>query len=188
MTTPSGQRTQRRSPLRGSVGGGRPLASYWGIWLDDGTGTCARIRGKERQLAHISYPCSYDARFREVWDGVGLAQVLDGRRASAVAPFIERAVAELDGERNGDFWDPTAGNARHALVGLLDWSERCPDAVFRASVHLMLAGPRQRRAHAAGFGGEQGRPRRNNDQLRARRVRLARPLRPTQASRRSPAA
>jgi len=113
----------------------------WNVYLvgDEGVvevenftdgGTYA-IGGTDRAELNITY--NYGVRFREAWDGVGLKEALNDRRAGDVVVALDLAVAHLGIEPDDDYWEPTAGNAGRALARLSEWAHQHPDAVFEVS-------------------------------------------------------
>ena len=58
-------------------------------------------------------------------------RALYGATAQAIIPRLEAATAMLTGDRGPDYWAPTEGNARAALLDLLAIARAVPpDAVF----------------------------------------------------------
>ncbi len=56
---------------------------------------------------------------------------LHGKSGKDGAPRLEAAVRELGIDGDEDYWKPTRGNAGRALIQLLLWAEKHPDAIFR---------------------------------------------------------
>ena len=55
---------------------------------------------------------------------------LDGKSAVEVIPELERVISELGDEVDPDYWKPTDGNAKKALIQLLTMCRMRPDAVI----------------------------------------------------------
>ena len=55
---------------------------------------------------------------------------LDGKTALDVLPELERVISELGDEVDPDYWKPTDGNAKKALIQLLTMCKMRPDAVI----------------------------------------------------------
>jgi len=87
-------------------------------------GTCA---------AELNITYNYSSLFAEAWDGVGLSEALDGRRAGEIIHALEHAVAYLGTERDEDYWKATKGNAGYALSILLPWARQHPTALMKIS-------------------------------------------------------
>ncbi len=83
--------------------------------------------------AELNVTYNYGRCFREVWDGVGLQEALNGKRAEDVIGALEHAVRYLGTDQDGDYWSATAGNAGYALSILVNWARQHPTAVFQVS-------------------------------------------------------
>jgi len=55
---------------------------------------------------------------------------LDGVAGAQAIPVLENAISELNTDQADFYWEPTEGNARHALTILLKWAQGNPDARF----------------------------------------------------------
>lgn len=49
---------------------------------------------------------------------------LDGMKAEDAVPILERGIAELGDETDPDYWKPTEGNAKAALITVKSWCEQ----------------------------------------------------------------
>lgn len=109
-----------------------PVPCYPAVEVErhDEGGTYA-IGGINSAELNVTY--NYGRCFREAWDGVGLQEVLDGKRAEEVIEALEHAVKHLGTEQDGDYWKASAGNAGHALEILASWAHQHPDGRFRVS-------------------------------------------------------
>jgi hypothetical protein len=87
--------------------------------------------------ADLNITYNYGGRFREVWPEFDRSDVLktalDGKQAGNTIEFLQRGVDRLGVDRSLDYWEPTNGNAGHALSILLGWAERYPDGIWRVS-------------------------------------------------------
>ena len=83
--------------------------------------------------ADLNVTYNYGGEFRKAWDGVGIEEALDGKRASDVIYALRHGVKVLGTERSEDYWETTPGNAGHALSILLGWAEQHPEARFKVS-------------------------------------------------------
>lgn len=45
-------------------------------------------------------------------------------------PVLQKAIAALSDDVNPDYWEPTEGNAKRALCGLLAFAQLRPDGVW----------------------------------------------------------
>lgn len=55
---------------------------------------------------------------------------LVGRTALEVIPELERVISLLGDDVSDDYWEPTDGNAKAALISLLTMAKMRPDAVI----------------------------------------------------------
>lgn len=55
---------------------------------------------------------------------------LDGKTALDIIPELERVIALLGDDVDDDYWKPTDGNAKRALVALLTMAKMRPDSVI----------------------------------------------------------
>ena len=55
---------------------------------------------------------------------------LDGKSALEAIPELRRVISELGDETDPDYWKPTDGNAKRALIQLLTMARMRPDAII----------------------------------------------------------
>jgi hypothetical protein len=53
---------------------------------------------------------------------------LDGKDVAFALPILEKGVEALEEDYADDYWEPTEGNARRALVTLVQWCKQAVDA------------------------------------------------------------
>jgi len=70
-----------------------------------------------------NYAKPYDAHHFSIRD-------LDGKNALDMLPEVERVISELGDDVDADYWNPTEGNAKRALVQLRTLMKMRPDAVI----------------------------------------------------------
>lgn len=58
---------------------------------------------------------------------------LDGKTGAQSIPILEQAIAQLGDDVSDDYWEPTEGNAKRALCGLLALAQMRPDGVWYIS-------------------------------------------------------
>jgi hypothetical protein len=58
---------------------------------------------------------------------------LDGRTGEETAPLLEAAAATLGDDEEPDYWKPTAGNVRRALLDLATLARMAPKGIWRVS-------------------------------------------------------
>ena len=90
------------------------------------TGGTYCIGGTTELWLNVTY--NYGGHFRRVMpNGI---RGLDGMMAVDSIPILERAIAQLGDEVDDDYWEPTEGNAKKALYGLLALAKMRPDGVW----------------------------------------------------------
>lgn len=58
---------------------------------------------------------------------------LEGRTGEETAPLLEAAAATLGDDEEPDYWKPTAGNVRRALLDLATLARMAPKGIWRVS-------------------------------------------------------
>ena len=58
---------------------------------------------------------------------------IEGKSGAVSIPILERAIAQLKDDVDDDYWNPTEGNAKRALCGLLALAKLRPDGVWHIS-------------------------------------------------------
>ena len=53
-----------------------------------------------------------------------------GMTGAESIPVLQKAIAALSDDVNPDYWEPTEGNAKRALCGLLAFAQQRPDGVW----------------------------------------------------------
>lgn len=57
---------------------------------------------------------------------------LNGKLAVDVIPVLDRVISELGDDTDPDYWNPTEGNAKRALITLRTMAKMRPDALIEA--------------------------------------------------------
>ena len=77
---------------------------------------------------NITY--NYAPHFYRLWPEAGI-RALYGKGAGEVVGILNAAIPQLTGEPDSDYWAPTEGNAKAALINLRDLASACPpDAIL----------------------------------------------------------
>jgi len=83
------------------------------------------------ELARLNITYNYSVLYyRHICPLRGL-RCLDGLEAKRAIQVLQLAISQLKTDRVDDYWEPTEGNARHALTILLEWALSNPDAKFK---------------------------------------------------------
>jgi len=90
-------------------------------------GTYAMGGSNELQL-NVTY--NYSKHFYRVMGENGI-RTLYGMSGADSLPILEQAIANLGDDVSEDYWEPTEGNAKRALVQLLTMARLRPDGVWR---------------------------------------------------------
>ena len=53
-----------------------------------------------------------------------------GKTGAESIPLLKKAAASLGDDIDENYWEPTEGNAKRALLGLLDFARMRPDGVW----------------------------------------------------------
>jgi hypothetical protein len=62
--------------------------------------------------------------------GEGGIMVLEGKTGWEAMPILEKAIEQLGEDVDNDYWKPTEGNARKALVNLMNLCAMAPEGII----------------------------------------------------------
>lgn len=94
--------------------------------LDIRGGTYA-IGGTTEAWFNITW--NYGKHFRRVLGEKGIRAIY-GLTGEESLPLLRKAIGELEGKPDPDYWASTEGNAKAALRGLVTFAERAPHGVW----------------------------------------------------------
>ena len=80
--------------------------------------------------AWLNITCNYSPHFRRVLDENQGIRVLYGKTALESLPLLASAVQQLGDDVSSDYWAPTEGNARKALLDLMQLAIWLPHGVW----------------------------------------------------------
>ena len=90
-------------------------------------GTVA-IGGTTEAWLNVTY--NYSDHFYRVLGKKGIRSIYGLTGAKAI-PILEKAIIKLkDDYDDNDYWNPTEGNTKRALCGLLAFAQMRPDGIF----------------------------------------------------------
>lgn len=92
-----------------------------------GGGTCM-IGGTTEAWLNITY--NYGVHFRRVFGEEKGIRAIYGMTGAESIPVLKKAMSELNDEVSSDYWEPTEGNAKRALAGLLAFAQMRPDGIW----------------------------------------------------------
>lgn len=93
------------------------------------------IGGTTRMALNVTY--NYAPHFYRVFDrGISNSQTggirsIYGLTGAESLPLLDKAIATLDDDVSDDYWQPTEGNAKRALLQLRALATMRPDGVWR---------------------------------------------------------
>ena len=86
------------------------------------------VGGTTEASLNVTY--NYAPHFRVVFGGETGIRKLYGMTGAESIPVLEKAITELGDNTDADYWQPTEGNAKRALVQLLALAKMRPDGVW----------------------------------------------------------
>lgn len=86
------------------------------------------LGGTTELRLNITY--NYSPHYYRVFGDKGIRAIY-GLTAAESVPMIAHAISQLAGDVVGDYWQPTEGNARAALINLLALTNYAPHGVWR---------------------------------------------------------
>jgi len=82
--------------------------------------------------AWINVTYNYAARFEHAFSNDKGVRSIYGLTAAQSIPILEAAMSRLGDDTHPDYWEPTEGNAKEALRGLLELARLAPpDSVWK---------------------------------------------------------
>ena len=93
------------------------------------------IRGGTYQMggcseAWLNITYNYAPHYYRLIDKEKGLRAIYGMSGAESIPVLTKAIAELGDDVDADYWKPTEGNAKRALVGLLAFAQLRPDGVW----------------------------------------------------------
>lgn len=85
------------------------------------------LGGTEEMWLNVTY--NYGSIFRRVLGPEGIRTIYGMTGAQAI-PLLNEAASKLGNDVNDDYWEPTEGNAKAALLSLAAMAQMRPDGVF----------------------------------------------------------
>lgn len=91
------------------------------------TGGTYKVGGNTECWLNITY--NYADHFYRVMGEKGIRTIYGMTGAESI-PVLKEAVSKLGDDVSDDYWEPTEGNAKKALYGLLALAQMRPDGVW----------------------------------------------------------
>lgn len=79
--------------------------------------------------AHLNVTYNYGKHYYRVFGEGGIRSIYGKTGAESIA-VLENAISQLGDDVANDYWEPTEGNAKRALVQLLALAKMRPDGVW----------------------------------------------------------
>ncbi len=86
-----------------------------------------QVGGSNELSLNITY--NYYPHFRETLGENGIRSIY-GKKAIDTIPILAEAAKQLKDDISEDYWEPTEGNAREALLQLIQLATMAPDGVW----------------------------------------------------------
>ncbi len=86
-----------------------------------------QVGGSTRLHLNVTY--NYVHHFRRVLGSQGIRAIYEMSGAESM-PVLETAAAQLGDDVDDDYWKPTEGNAKRALLQLLALAKMRPDGIW----------------------------------------------------------
>lgn len=85
------------------------------------------IGGTTEAWLDVTY--NYSGHFYRIMGEKGI-RGLYGKTGAEAISILEKAISQLKDNVSDDYWKPTQGNAKQALLGLLAFAKLRPDGIF----------------------------------------------------------
>lgn len=87
------------------------------------------LGGTTEAWLNVTY--NYGKHFHKVLKG-GI-KAIEGLTGKESCPLLQNAADQLGDDTTDDYWEPTEGNAKQALLNLIKLAELCPNGVWHIS-------------------------------------------------------
>lgn len=74
--------------------------------------------------AHLNITYNYARHFKRIWGEKGI-RIIYGMRVADTLPVLATALPLLGDDMVDDYWAPTEGNAKHAILDLMTLGAMC---------------------------------------------------------------
>lgn len=91
------------------------------------TGGTYAMGGTDEMWLNVTY--NYAPHFCRVLGEGGIRSIY-GKTGAETIPLLKAAIEALGDDVSGDYWEPTEGNAKRSLCGLLAFAQMRPDGVW----------------------------------------------------------
>lgn len=91
------------------------------------TGGTYAVGGTREMWLNVTY--NYCPIFKRVLGDEGIRSIY-GKTGAESIPVLKQAISNLGDDVDKDYWEPTEGNAKRALSGLLALAQMRPDGIW----------------------------------------------------------
>lgn len=92
------------------------------------TGGTYAVGGTREAWLNVTY--NYMRHFNRVFEGNKGIRTIYGMKAKDSIPILQKAANQLKGNTDPDYWKSTEGNAKIALLDLIELAKLCPEGAW----------------------------------------------------------
>lgn len=92
------------------------------------TGGTYQMGGSSEAWLNVTY--NYAPHYYRLMDEEKGIRVLYGMTGAESIPLLKKTISALKDDVSDNYWEPTEGNAKRALCGLLAFAQMRPDGVW----------------------------------------------------------
>lgn len=81
------------------------------------------------KVAWLNITYNYAKHYYRVFGEKGIRTIYGMTGADSI-PILKKAIEQLDDDVSNNYWESTEGNAKEALIGLLNFAEVRPDGIW----------------------------------------------------------
>ncbi len=92
------------------------------------TGGTYQMGGSAEAWLNITY--NYSPHYYRLMDKEKGIRVLYGMTGAESIPLLQKTISSLKDDVSDNYWEPTEGNAKRSLCGLLAFAQMRPDGIW----------------------------------------------------------
>lgn len=81
------------------------------------------------RVAWLNITYNYAKHYYRLFGEKGIRTIYGMTGADSI-PILKKVIGQLGDDVSNDYWEPTEGNAKRALIGLLNFAEARPDGIW----------------------------------------------------------
>lgn len=86
------------------------------------------LNGTDEAWLNITY--NYVEHFKRTIDKDKGIRAIYGKTGAESIPILKNAITQLKDDVSDDYWEPTEGNAKRAILNLLAFAQMRPDGIW----------------------------------------------------------